>query len=103
MVRPDTEKALHALETGDLPALCMHIGNVLQGVSETLRPEIVQACDALRDAGAVTAHMTGSGSAVFGVFRSPAAARKALAKLSGRYRAIYLCHTQHDSLRIAQE
>ncbi len=103
LIRPDTEKALHALEAGDLSSLCDHIGNVLQGVSETLRPEIIQACDALRKTGAVTALMTGSGSAVFGVFRSPAAARKALAKLSCRYRTIFLCHTQHDSVRITRE
>ena len=47
--------------------------------------------------------MTGSGSAVFGVFRSPVTAKKALAKLSPRYKTIFLCHTQHDSLRILEE
>ena len=101
--RPDTDKALCALETGDLTMLCSHLGNVLQPVSESLRPEIVRACDALSAAGAVFAGMTGSGSAVFGVFRSSAAAGSAYRKLSSEYRTIFLCHTQHDSIRIMSE
>ena len=47
--------------------------------------------------------MTGSGSAVFGIFRSSSAAEKAFKTLSGRYKTIFLCHTQHDSVRITQE
>ena len=45
--RPDTDKALQALETGDLNLLCSSIGNVLQPVSEKLRPEIGEACNVL--------------------------------------------------------
>ena len=101
--RPDTEQALSALETGNLSLLCGSIGNVLQPVSESLRPEIVRACSDLTDSGASGALMTGSGSAVFGVFRSSALAKKAYQKLSGRYRTIFLCHTQQDSVRILQD
>ena len=102
-VRPDTAQALNALETGDLAGLCAGISNVLQPVSESLRPEIARACDALSGAGAVRSLMTGSGSAVFGIFRSSAAASRAYKNLSARYKTIYLCHTQHDSMRIMQE
>ncbi len=101
--RPDTDKALLALHKGDLSMLCKHLGNVLQPVSEALRPEIVQACSALSGNGAVYAGMTGSGSAVFGVFRSSAAAKNAYQKLKPAFRTIFLCHTQHDSVRITQE
>ena len=101
--RPDTEKALYALETGNLVMLCGHLGNVLQPVSESLRPEIGRACGALTAHGASFAGMTGSGSAVFGVFRSPAAAESAYRKLAPDYRTVFLCHTQHDSIRIASE
>lgn len=101
--RPDTETALHALASGDLQMLCSHLGNVLQPVSESLRPEIIQACRALSSQGAVFAGMTGSGSAVFGVFRSSSAAKKAYSRLSPVYRTIFLCHTQHDSVRITLE
>lgn len=101
--RPDTEKALHALESGSLSALCGHLGNVLQPVSESLRSEIGTACGALSAQGAVFSGMTGSGSAVFGVFRSSAAAQAAYRKLSPDYRTIFLCHTQHDSVRMMSE
>jgi 4-diphosphocytidyl-2-C-methyl-D-erythritol kinase len=47
-------------------------------------PEIAALRAALREAGAVAAAMSGSGSAVFGLFRSPAAARRALPGLPGR-------------------
>ena len=101
--RPDTVQALYALETGDLNLLCSSIGNVLQPVSERLRPEIAEACSLLKAEGALAARMTGSGSAVFGVFRSPAAAEKAFQRISPRYRSVFLCHTQHDSVRIMEE
>ena len=101
--RPDTDKALQAMETGDLSTLCSCLGNVLQPVSESLRPEIVQACNALSGQGAAFSGMTGSGSAVFGVFRSSSLAEKAYRKLSPSYKTIFLCHTQHDSIRMMEE
>ena len=101
--RPDTKKALHALETGDLSNLCRHLGNVLQPVSESLRPEIVHACKDLLSQGAVFSEMTGSGSAVFGVFSSRIEAEKAAAVLSHRWKHIHICHTQTDSVRISEE
>jgi len=101
--RPDTNAALSALETGDFAKLCESIGNVLQPVACRLRPEIEKNCGALMREGASTARMTGSGSAVFGVFRNAAAAEKAFKALSPSERNIFLCHTQHDSLRILDE
>ena len=101
--RPDTEAALTALETGDFAKLCESIGNVLQPVACRLRTEIESACDLLMREGASAARMTGSGSAVFGVFRSAAAAEKAYAALASVQKHIFLCHTQHDSLRIMNE
>ena len=42
-------------------------------------------------------------SSVFGVFRSASAAKQAYRKLAQAYKTIFICHTQHDSLRIVQE
>ena len=103
VVRPDTDAALSALESGNFSSLCGSIGNVLQPVAERLRPEIGKACLTLIREGASAARMTGSGSAVFGVFRNAAAAEKAFRKLSLSEKNIYLCHTQHDSLRMMAE
>lgn len=101
--RPDTDSALAALVSGDLPGLCRSIGNVLQPVSCRLRPEIEGACAALLNEGASAARMTGSGSAVFGVFRNASAAEKACRALSPGKKSVFLCHTQHDSLRILED
>ena len=47
--------------------------------------------------------MTGSGSAVFGVFREPALARAAFPLIAGRWRSTFLCHTQMESVKITDE
>ena len=39
----------------------------------------------------MTAQMTGSGAAVFGIFDRQDAARKAVAALKSSYRQVYLC------------
>ena len=101
--RPETDAALAALETGNLPALCKSIGNVLQPVASRLRPEISEACRSLQEEQAVTACMTGSGSAVFGVFRNAVSAEKAFRRLSLKYRTVFLSHTQHDSLLVIKD
>ena len=101
--RPDTENVLAALESGNASLLACSIGNVLESVSAVLCPEISEAVSALKSSGAFAAQMTGSGSAVFGVFRSRALAEKCRTVLSRRYRLIRLCHTQSDSVRIAEE
>ncbi len=91
--RPDTKAAILALEQGDLASLCRAMGNALQPTSETLRPEIRVAVQALRLNGARHAMMTGSGSAVYGVFASAVHARSALAALRRRWPACFMTHT----------
>ena len=96
--RPDNDAARLALEGGDMPGLCGALANVLEPVSRNMRPEIGQAVDALREAGAMAALMTGSGSAVFGVFDEPVLASEAARALRGRWRAVWSCATCRDSL-----
>ena len=101
--RPDTENVLSALASGDSALLSDSLGNVLESVSAVRCPEIPEAVSALKGAGAFAARMTGSGSAVFGVFRSRALAEKARDLLAHQYRILHLCHTQSDSIRIMEE
>ncbi len=103
LLRPDTENVLSALESGDPVLLSASICNVLEPLSASACPEIPEAVKALRSAGAVAAQMTGSGSAVFGAFRSRALAEKARMSLQGRYRTLHLCHTQSDSIRFMED
>ncbi len=95
---PHTLQAMEALQQGDLPKLSASLGNVLQSVSETMRPAIGLAIQDLLKAGAVTAWMTGSGSAVFGVFQDSASAEKAEELLRSQYERCWVCSTCMDSI-----
>lgn len=96
--RPHTLQATEALQQGDLPKLASSLGNVLQGVSEAMRPAIGVAIQDLLKAGAVTAWMTGSGSAVFGVFADNASAEQACERLHQQYDRCWVCSTCMDSM-----
>lgn len=100
VARPDTEAAQSALANGDERLLAGSIANVLQPVSEVMRPAIREAIDALKHSGATAALMTGSGSAVFGVFEAPASADRAYEALARRYAALWRCRTCHQSLEM---
>ena len=96
--KPDTQGAAEALAQGDWRRLCACLGNVLQAVSAELRPEISEAITALRAQGAAGAWMTGSGSAVFGLFTSAPAARAAAQSLRPRWRSTCMSHTCMESI-----
>lgn len=57
------------------------LANDLEPAARSLRPEIGAALDALRDAGAPLALLTGSGPTAFGLFEDLAAARQAATML----------------------
>lgn len=96
--RPDTQAAAMALAAGDWRGLCRSLGNVLQGVSAELRPEIGEGIATLRAHGAAGAWMTGSGSAVFGLFTRAQVAREAQQELHQRWRSCFMTHTCQESV-----
>ena len=65
-VHPDCAAQEAAIRAGDLDAVCAAAGNALEECSGAKDNEAIKA--ALRENGAVTALMTGSGAAVFGIF-----------------------------------
>ena len=65
--RPRLKNLIAALEAGSLAGVVANWGNVLQGVSEGLVPEIVSLRQALVELGALGSLMTGSGPTVFGL------------------------------------
>lgn len=83
---PDTEGLLAALDKGDLDGICRRMYNVFEDVPDRRMRTIRAAKGALLDCGALGAVMTGTGSAVFGVFRDEEKAAAACADLSGEYR-----------------
>ena len=78
---PQTTACLRALSEDNLDALCPLLFNALEEPAIELVPEIGLVKAALLGAGAHAASMTGSGSAVFGVFGSQAEAEAALPAL----------------------
>ncbi|MBQ2992096.1 MAG: 4-(cytidine 5'-diphospho)-2-C-methyl-D-erythritol kinase [Clostridia bacterium] len=101
--RPDNEKAIRALERGDVRLLGRSLGNVLEPVSRRLRPGIDQAIRDLEASGAVGARMTGSGSAVFGVYLHAGACRKAVQELQKVYPSCRMMRTADCGVVIEEE
>lgn len=83
---PDTEGLLAALEKGDLDGLCRRMYNVFEDVPDRRMRTIRAAKGALLDCGALGAIMTGTGSAVFGIFRDAEKAEQARDALGREYR-----------------
>jgi len=78
-----------------LRAFCERLDgwNTFQSVVETHHPEIADVRRRLSDAGALVALMSGSGSAVFGVFATASDADRALASLGAGVRAMRVVAT----------
>ena len=98
--RPDNAAAAAALAAGAAGSLSAALGNVMQPVSCQRRPAIAEAIEALRQHGAFSAQMTGSGSAVIGAFGSASAAEAARDALLCRWERVFLCETCMESLVI---
>jgi 4-diphosphocytidyl-2-C-methyl-D-erythritol kinase len=97
-VHPDCFAQETAIRTGDLDALCAAAGNALEECSGAKDNDAIKAI--LRTQGAVTALMTGSGAAVFGIFRTEAQAQKAAAVLRLQYRQVYVARPDRGGARV---
>lgn len=85
-IRPDTEGMVEALRAGDLPGIAQRMYNVFEDVLPPHCEQIAVLRRALLDAGALGAVMSGTGSAVFGIFPDRAAAAAARDALRGQCR-----------------
>lgn len=86
----DTDKVIKAVEDQNLTGLCQNISNALQPASEDVCPEIREIIDALIQNGADASMMSGSGSAVFGIFKNHRAAKKAYEAFLEKYKDTYI-------------
>ena len=83
---PSAAPVVEALRARDLAALARSLGNDLAPVTEDLVPEVRALEKALLREGALGAAMSGTGTAVFGIFASEAEARAA----ADRLRAVFV-------------
>ncbi len=83
-----TERFLKTFADGNIDAFKL-ITNMLEPAAKTLCPEISEAESVLTENGAVAAMMTGSGSAVFGIFTNVNKAAEALEAAKNKEKIIF--------------
>ncbi|SHF13328.1 4-diphosphocytidyl-2-C-methyl-D-erythritol kinase [Caldanaerobius fijiensis DSM 17918] len=84
-VHPDVRGQAEAIIKGDLKKVCKLAANGLEAVTMKICPEVVQAKKALIDSGCEVALMSGSGTAVYGIYRDKFAAQEAYRLLKRNY------------------
>lgn len=82
-IHPDTAGILAALERGDLRSICRRMYNVFEDVDDRRMRTVTSIKSDILDTGALGAVMTGTGSAVFGIYGKKTTAENAAKKLSG--------------------
>ena len=80
-IHPDTPGLLTAVRAGDLSSLCRRMYNVFEEIDDRRLRTVAELKSRLLDHRAMGAMMTGTGSAVFGVFRHAEEAEAACAAL----------------------
>ena len=94
--RPDTEGIIEALGSADIKSVARRMYNVFEDVLPRGRRDIADIKYALLDNGALGAVLTGTGSAVFGIFTDEARARRAYEFLGSEYKECFLTETTEE-------
>lgn len=84
-LHPDTQGMVDALQEGKLPELGRRLFNVFEDVLTRGKDTVNEIKSRLLDAGALGAAMTGTGSAVFGLFYADGSAEAACSALNGQW------------------
>ncbi len=90
-IHPDTGALISMLQSGDLAKISRRMYNVFEDVLPRRCGEVFTIKNTLLGFGALGCTMSGTGSAVFGIFDSTEKASLAQAELKGRYRDCFLC------------
>ena len=88
--RPDIDGMAQALERGNLEGVASRLCNVFEELLPKEYHEVFRVKERILELGALNAAMSGSGPAVFGIFREGAAARTAADTLKRHYFQTYL-------------
>ena len=83
------ERVVSALRSGSLPTLAAVVGNDLAPVTRHIIPEVAGLEQSLLASGALGASMSGSGTAVYGIFHDEKAARIAKDTVDAPFIGIY--------------
>ena len=94
----NTQAFIHQLKKNSIAAMCAEMFNALEFAAQ--EKQIQQAKNDLLGAGALGSLMTGSGSAVFGVFEDPNKAQTALEKIKKDYAQAWICEPATSGTQI---
>lgn len=83
--RREPDLVLQALRTGDVEALAAGLHNDLEPAAFSLRPDLRERRDAMRDAGALAAIVSGSGPTLIGLAADAVHARTLADRLAGTF------------------
>ena len=92
----DTKKLVNGIRNHNVQQIAKNLYNVFEPLAVRQEPEIAKIKQQMKQYGALNAMMTGSGSAVFGLFESPDDAFKACEKLSKKYPETFLATNHID-------
>ena len=88
-LRPDTAGMLERIESRDLAGIARHMYNVFEDVLPPKPSDVAEIKRTLLNCGALGAVMTGTGSAVFGVFDDDESASAAFNQLRAQYTSVF--------------
>lgn len=90
---PQTEQMLDALEQGDLQKIGSLLYNVMEPITAGKHPVITEIRQTMLEHGALGACMSGSGSAVFGLYPDRNSAEEVYQLLSASFEEVFLTET----------
>ncbi len=67
VTHPNVDQMVQSIRNHDYPSICKEMGNVLEGVTLKMYPEVAQIKDQMKRFGADAVLMSGSGPTVFGL------------------------------------
>lgn len=94
-LHPDTEGMISAIEEKNLPGIAHRLYNVFEDAGMERYEEILSIKNSLYDSGALGSVMSGTGSAVYGIFDCREKAENAFSSLSAVYEECFLAQTQN--------
>lgn len=95
---PDTKAMLNAVNRQEIVALCRNCKNLFESAIDC--PEVEDAKKALMEQGAKCAVMTGSGSAVFGIFTEEKTAQHCAEALKEKFQFVQACTAVKEAFLI---
>ena len=92
-VHPQTQDMIQALQKQDLECIAALLCNVMEPITAEKHPVITEIKNIMLEHGALGALMSGSGSAVFGLYRHRKDAIEAYSILSAQFDEVFLSET----------